>query len=124
MARPPAVAARARRPAAAARSAPVLKAARCRSTASSRIADSTSFASAPSLEVVNVGDLAKLDAAVTEVTPAVLAELGLVRAGDAPVKVLGTGEIGRALKVTASKFSGAAKAKIEKAGGQALTVSD
>jgi large subunit ribosomal protein L15 len=35
--------------------------------------------------------------------------------------VLGGGEISRALKVTASKFSGSAKAKIEKAGGQALT---
>jgi large subunit ribosomal protein L15 len=75
-------------------------------------------------EVVNVGDLDKLDASITEVTPAVLAGLGLVRTGDAPVKVLGTGEISRALKVTASKFSGSAKAKIEKAGGQALTISD
>jgi len=72
-------------------------------------------------EVVNVGDLAKIDDAVTEVTPALLAKLGLIRAGDAPLKVLGTGEISRALKVTASKFSGAAKAKIEKAGGQAVT---
>jgi len=71
-------------------------------------------------EVVNVGDLDKLDATVTEVTPALLAELGLVRTSDAPVKVLGTGEITRALKVTADKFSGSAKAKIEKAGGQAI----
>ena len=33
--------------------------------------------------------------------------------------MLGEGELTRALKVTASKFSGSAKAKIEKAGGQA-----
>ena len=75
-------------------------------------------------EVVNVGDLARLDETVTEVTPAVLADRGLVRRGDAPVKVLGGGELGRALTVTASKFSGSAKAKIEKAGGKALTISD
>ena len=73
-------------------------------------------------EVVNVGDLEKLDAAVTEVTSAILADLGLVRAGSAPLKVLGNGEISRAMKVTANKFSGSAKAKIEKAGGQAVIV--
>jgi large subunit ribosomal protein L15 len=71
-------------------------------------------------EVVNVGDLAKLAAEVTEVTPAVLAAAGLIRIGDAPVAVLGDGEISRALKVTAGRFSASAKAKIEKAGGQAV----
>jgi large subunit ribosomal protein L15 len=71
-------------------------------------------------EVVNVGDLARLDAAVTEVTPAVLAAGGLVRRATARVKVLGDGELTRALKVTANKFSGPAKAKIEQAGGQAV----
>ena len=70
-------------------------------------------------EVVNVGDLARLDETVTEVTPAVLAAGGLVRPG-VLVKVLGEGELTRALKITASKFSGTAKAKIEKAGGQAI----
>ncbi len=75
-------------------------------------------------EVVNIGALAKLDAAVAEVNPAVLVEAGLIRAGGAPVKVLGQGEIGRALKVTASGFSASAKAKIEKAGGEALIASD
>jgi large subunit ribosomal protein L15 len=71
-------------------------------------------------EVVNVGDLARLDAAVTEVTPAALAAGGLIRHDIALVKVLGNGELNRALKVTASKFSASAKAKIEKAGGQAV----
>lgn len=72
-------------------------------------------------EVVNVGALAKLDAAITEVTAVVLAEAGLIRAGDAPVAILGTGEIDRPLKITASRFSSSAKAKIEKSGGQAIT---
>jgi large subunit ribosomal protein L15 len=71
-------------------------------------------------EVVNVGALVKLDAAITEVTPAVLAAAGLIRAGDAPVAVLGGGEISRALKITAARFSASAKTKIEKAGGQAV----
>jgi large subunit ribosomal protein L15 len=72
-------------------------------------------------EVINVGAFAKLDAAITEVTPAVLAAAGLIRVGDAPVAVLGTGELSRPFKVTASKFSASAKAKIEKSGGQAIT---
>ncbi len=72
--------------------------------------------------VVNVGDLARVDAAVSEVTPSVLADCGLVRRGAALVKVLGVGELTRALKVTANKFSGSAKAKIEKAGGQAVVL--
>ena len=71
-------------------------------------------------EVVNVGALAKLDAAITEVTPAILAAAGLIRASDAPVAVLGGGEISRVLKITAAKFSASAKAKIEQAGGQAV----
>ncbi len=72
------------------------------------------------IAVVNVAALAALDASVTEVNAATLAQHGLIRAGETAVKVLGDGEIGRALKVTASKFSESAKAKIEKAGGQAI----
>jgi large subunit ribosomal protein L15 len=71
--------------------------------------------------VVNVGDLAKLDAAISEVNAEVLAKAGLVRPGVKTLKILGDGEISRALKVTAQKFTGSAKAKLEKAGGQAIT---
>ena len=74
-----------------------------------------------SYAVINVGDLARLDAAVSEVNAEVLAKAGLVRAGITMLKILGDGEISRALKVTAQKFTGSAKAKIEKAGGSALT---
>lgn len=70
--------------------------------------------------VINVGDLASLDAGVTEVNAEVLASAGLIRGGVTTVKILGNGEITRALKVTAAKFSESAKAKIEKAGGQAI----
>ncbi|MBI3886069.1 MAG: 50S ribosomal protein L15 [Opitutae bacterium] len=70
--------------------------------------------------VVNVGDLARLEAAVTDVNVAALVHCGLIRKDGALLKVLGDGEVTRALKVTAAKFSGAAKAKIEAAGGQAI----
>jgi large subunit ribosomal protein L15 len=72
------------------------------------------------IAVVNVGALGALDAAITEVNAEVLAANGLIRAGEKSVKVLGDGEVSRALKVTAAKFSDSAKAKIEKAGGQAI----
>jgi large subunit ribosomal protein L15 len=72
------------------------------------------------IAVVNVGDLNGLPAGIKDVTAAVLAEHGLLRSGETVVKILGDGEIGRALKVTASKFSGSAKEKIEKAGGQVV----
>lgn len=70
--------------------------------------------------VLNVGDLARLDEATTEVNAEVLAKAGIIRADESYVKVLGDGEISRALKITASKFSAAAKAKIEAAGGEAI----
>lgn len=73
------------------------------------------------LPVVNVGELAALDAAVTEVNAATLAAAGLIRGTETSVKILGDGELNRALKVTAAKFTASAKAKIEKAGGQAIT---
>jgi large subunit ribosomal protein L15 len=73
------------------------------------------------IEVINVGELDGLPAAVTEVDAAALAQAGLIRKGETRVKVLGDGEINRPLKVTAARFSESAKAKIEKAGGQAIT---
>jgi len=72
------------------------------------------------IAVINLRDLAGLEPSVTEVDAAALAKAGLIRAGEKSVKVLGDGEITRALKVTAAKFSESAKAKIEKAGGQAI----
>ena len=70
--------------------------------------------------IVNVGDLAAVGADVKEINAEVLASAGLIRKGEKAVKVLGDGELTRAVKVTAAKFSAAAKEKIEKAGGQAI----
>ncbi len=72
------------------------------------------------IAILNVGELATLDASVTEVNAESLAAAGLIRSGEKAVKILGDGELNRAIKVTAAKFSDSAKAKIEKAGGQAI----
>jgi large subunit ribosomal protein L15 len=70
--------------------------------------------------IVNLADLEALDAKITAVDALVLAQNGLVRKDVKAVKVLGDGELSRALKVTAAKFSASAKSKIEKAGGEAI----
>jgi len=72
------------------------------------------------IAVLNVGELAGLDAKITEVNAEVLAAHGLIRKGEKVIKILGDGEITRALKVTAAKFTGSAKTKIEQAGGEAI----
>ena len=69
---------------------------------------------------VNLTDLAKLEVEV--VTVDLLREKGLVGQRDS-VKVLGGGELGRALSVTAHAFSKSAREKIEKAGGKAEVAS-
>lgn len=74
------------------------------------------------IAVVNVGALAGLPETVSEVNAKVLADHDLIRAGESSVKVLGDGELKRALRVSAAKFSASAKAKIEAAGGQAIVV--
>jgi large subunit ribosomal protein L15 len=68
--------------------------------------------------IVNVSHLAEFEAG-TEVTPALLAESGLVSNHESKglVKILGDGEIDRALTVRAHKFTESARAKIEAAGG-------
>src|SRR5207244_6309396 len=68
-------------------------------------------------EVVNLDTLGLKFDAGTVITPELLRERGLVAGGDGRVKVLGRGEIGKALTVRAHKFSGKAAEKIAAAGG-------
>ena len=70
--------------------------------------------------VVNIDDLKAIADDITEINAQVFADNGLLRKDETYVKVLGNGEITRALKITASKFSASAKEKIEKAGGEAI----
>ena len=67
-------------------------------------------------QVVNVGKLAELYPAGGDVTPENLAANGAVRRGEL-VKVLGSGDLSVALRVSAHAISASAKAKIEEAGG-------
>ncbi|MCL5102688.1 MAG: 50S ribosomal protein L15 [Armatimonadetes bacterium] len=68
--------------------------------------------------VVNLSDLERYDAG-TEVTPDLLIESGLVKKVMDGVKVLGDGEITKALTVRAHKFSKSAEEKLKTAGGTA-----
>ena len=69
-------------------------------------------------QVVNVAAIAKLFPKGGDVTVADLVAMGAVRKGE-KVKVLGQGEIAVAVKVSADKFSDAARDKIVAAGGSA-----
>jgi large subunit ribosomal protein L15 len=67
-------------------------------------------------DVVNLSDLARFEAGQA-VTVETLIGVRLARK-TRPVKILGDGEIGKALTVSAHKFSANAQAKIEAAGGR------
>lgn len=71
--------------------------------------------------IVNVEALNKFENG-TEVTPALLIESGLVKKELDGIKVLGQGELEKALTVKANKFSKSAVAVIEKAGGKAEVI--
>ena len=64
-------------------------------------------------ESFNVGD---------EVTPEILHHRGLIKKSKHDLVVLGTGEITKALKISAHRFTKTAKEKIEKAGGTATNI--
>ncbi len=71
---------------------------------------------------VNVGELETRFEAGTEVTPELLKTKNLANYNYGVLKVLGTGEITKALTVSAHKFSASAKEKIEKAGGKIVVL--
>lgn len=64
--------------------------------------------------------LAKLEenfGANDEITPEVLHERGLIKKAKHDLVILGSGEISKALKISAHRFTKSAKEKIENAGG-------
>jgi large subunit ribosomal protein L15 len=69
--------------------------------------------------VVNLDQLDARFVAGATVTPDSLREAGLVRSRHAPIKVLGRGEVTKALTVQAHKFSGKAAEKLAASGGKA-----
>ena len=77
---------------------------------------------APAYIEVNIEDLERFEG--TDVTAEALAEAGIIslpKVNDG-IKILGNGELTKALNVKAKKFSSSAKEKIEKAGGTATEV--
>jgi large subunit ribosomal protein L15 len=71
--------------------------------------------------VVNLKALASLGK-VERVTPDTLVDAGLIRRKTRPVKVLGSGDLGRPLVIQAHKFSKSAMEKIQAAGGRAEVI--
>jgi large subunit ribosomal protein L15 len=73
-------------------------------------------------QVVNTGRLAELFPEGGDVTPDTMVAKGAARKGEL-IKVLGSGEVSVALRVTAHAFSASAVAKIEQAGGSITELS-
>jgi len=68
-------------------------------------------------QILNIKDLDRLEE-LQGVTPEVLFEKGFVSKKNVPVKILGDGELKKAVEISAHAFSTSAKEKIEKAGGK------
>jgi large subunit ribosomal protein L15 len=71
---------------------------------------------------VNLRDLERVFEAGDEVTLETLREKGLIKHTRTDVKILGNGDLGKKLAVTAHAFSASAREKIEKAGGTATAL--
>ena len=73
-------------------------------------------------QVVNLRDLERVFSDGDTVSPEALVEKGLARGGKRLIKVLADGDLSKKLIVQAHKFSGSARAGIEKAGGSCEVV--
>jgi large subunit ribosomal protein L15 len=71
---------------------------------------------------VNLDDLGTVEG--SEIGPDELRGAGLVRKRDRLIKILGEGDVQRAVVVRAHAFSKSARAKIEAAGGRAEVISE
>ncbi|HEX8177106.1 MAG TPA: 50S ribosomal protein L15 [Pyrinomonadaceae bacterium] len=71
---------------------------------------------------ISLSSLDKNFEANDEVTPQVLHERGLIKKAKHDVVVLGTGELSKALRISAHRFTKSAREKIERAGGAATLI--
>ncbi len=71
---------------------------------------------------VSLSSLDKHFEADSEVTPEILHERGLIKKAKHDVVVLGTGELSKALRISAHRFTKSAREKIERAGGAATLI--
>lgn len=67
-------------------------------------------------EILNLRDLSRIEVAVIDAE--VLVEAGLINKADSLIKVLGDGELDRAVEITVDAFSKSAEDKIVAAGGK------
>jgi large subunit ribosomal protein L15 len=77
---------------------------------------------------VKLSDLGDLFEATEAITPDLMVERGLIKKGQLArfegVVILGGGELGKALDITAHRFTKSAREKIEAAGGKATLLSE
>lgn len=69
-------------------------------------------------QVLNLSDLSRIEG--NQVTPESLFKSKLIRSRVEPVKILGNGELTRALEISAHAFSQSAEQKIQAAGGKVV----
>ena len=67
--------------------------------------------------IVNLKSLGDMTVSGT-ITPQALVDAGLVKRKSLPIKILGNGDLTKAIVVQAHKFSKSAEAKIQAAGGR------
>ncbi len=67
--------------------------------------------------IVNLSSLGEMTVSGT-ITPQALVDAGLVKSKTLPIKILGNGDLTKAIVVQAHKFSKSAEAKIQAAGGR------
>lgn len=70
-------------------------------------------------QIVNIGDLNEVKEG-TIIDSVYLEDNGYIRSSLKPVKILGNGKINKKITISASSFSGSAKEKIEKFGGEII----
>jgi len=67
-------------------------------------------------QVINIAQLSRVDG--SKINATTLLKAGVVSYKDKPIKLLGNGEVTKALEIEVHAISESAKAKIEKAGGK------
>jgi large subunit ribosomal protein L15 len=69
-------------------------------------------------QIVNLSQINNINLA--EVTPEILVQNNIIKSSDKLIKILGTGELKKSVKVTADAFSASASKSIETAGGEVI----
>ena len=72
--------------------------------------------------ILNVRDLEEHFGATEEVSPEAAKEKGIMKKRETLLKILGKGDVNKALTVKAHRFSATAREKIEKAGGTVVEI--